>query len=862
MNKSHPPYWAKSFFKWYCDSRLQESIMGDMEEQFEEDKINFGAGKARRRFVWSVLRFFRKGIIKPVCNSQNINYYSMFKHNLLITFRGFLRHRTTFGINLLGLTVSITCVIFISLWINDELKKDRFHDDSDNLFQVYSRFNNSDGVSVWHGVSGLIETEIEAQIPQVKLSAVSTDVHEYTLSVDNQGFKAKGRFADEDYLKILNYPLWKGEKEALAEPSNILITKSLAKRIFGKEEVIGETINWHFWNDQKTFRVAGILEDLTSATSEPFNFILPWSFYHDELINFKGWGNYYGRVIVKLDKRSQKERIEKNINEIFKSNQSGKQVELFLTNYADRYLYGKYENGQQAGGRVDYVYLAVAVAIFILLIACINFINLSTAFATLKAKEIGIKKSLGATKGQLAFQFFLESILLSVMAVSIALLVIVILLEPFNQLSGKQLVFNFDLRLFSAALLFIPSIGLIAGLYPALHLSRLKVISALKAKATTRQMNGVWSRKALVFVQFTLSIILMVGTLIVSRQMDYVLDKNLGYDRDNLLYFLKEGNILDNSEAFIAELENITGVTLVSQSGFSVIPGFQNRTASISWDGKEKDQRVSFWENNGDAKSVDILGLELIEGRSFDAKLNTEENSIIFNETAIQIMGLENPIGEMVTHYTGKKEIIGVVKDFTTESLHHPMEPAMFHHRPEQAHYIMLKIENGKELQTIKKIESVYKKYNTNYPFDPRFVDQDYQAMYDSEMRVSKLSRLFSALAILISCMGLLGLTIFQVQRRVKEIGIKKVLGCSSWKLALSMTFDFTKSVFIALIFALPISYLLGIKWLENFAESIELSLSMFISAAFLAILIAWLTVGTQTWKAANANPVHSLRNE
>ncbi|MEO9869606.1 ABC transporter permease [Ekhidna sp.] len=854
MNKTPPKYWLK-FFRWFCNPDYAEDIEGDLLERFERRP-------SRWLFTLDVLRLFRPGIIRQLEGTKRLNYYGMFKHNLLITFRGFKRHKTVFTINLVGLVASLTCILFSAIWINDELQKDRFHDGSDKLFQVYSKFNNTDGINVWRGVSGLLETEIEAQIPQVSHSAVSTDVHEYTLSVENQGFKVGGRFGDKDFLKVFNYPLWKGDKEALADPSNILITRSLAKRMFGEEDVIGESIKWYFWNTEKTFRIAGILEDITSATSEQFNFILPWSFYHDELINFKGWGNYYGRAVVKLTDLSQKELIEEKINEIFKSNTENEQVELFLTSYSDQYLYGNYENGEQAGGRIEYVHLTIIVAVFILLIACINFINLSTAFASLKVKEIGVKKTFGATKGVLAFQFFLESVILSTIAISIAILLVAILLDPFNQLTGKQLDFSFDLRFVGFVFLFVPSIGLIAGLYPAVYLSGMEVISALKAKTFTRQLGGIWSRKILVFVQFSLSIILIVGTLVVSQQMDYALNKNLGYDRDNLLYLLREGRLLQDGNAFTTELESIPGVLLVSESGFSVGPDMQNRTAGISWEGKPEDQQVQFWENNGDAKSIDILGLELIAGRSFSEQLSNEENSIIFTETAIKIMGLEDPIGKIVEHYSGKKEIIGVVKDFTTESIHNPMEPAMFMYRPERAHYVMAKIEKGKELQAIEKIESLYQKFNPNYPYEPRFVDQDYQAMYDSEMRVSSLSKLFSGLAILISCMGLFGLTIFQVKQKVKEVGIKKVLGCSSWNLTLAMTYDFTKSVFMALLVAIPASYFLGRKWLENFADSIEISWWMLALAGIIAISIALITVGSQTLKAANANPIDALRDD
>ena len=860
MNKSNPPKFAKRFFKWYCDPRLQEQILGDLEEQFDEDIKGHGLTKARLLFVWTTLRFFRRSIIRPVHSRQKLNY-GMLKHNLLITIRGFRKHKTVFGINLIGLVVSLICVLFSLLWINDELQKDRFHSDSEKLFQVYSKFLSSEGTNVWKGVTGMLEPEIESQIPQADMATVSTDVHEYTLSTENNGFKVNGRFADEDYLKVFNYPLWKGDTEALADPSNILITKSLARKMFGKEDVLDKTITWNFWTTQKTFRVAGILEDVTPATSEPFEFLLPWTYYHDELIDFKDWGNFYGRVVVKLDP-AKKQLAETKINEIFQANFSNDQVGLFLTNYADQYLCGNYENGNPAGGRIDYVNLTIVVAVFILLIACINFINLSTAFASLKTKEIGVKKSFGATKKNLAFQFFFESVFLTTIALFITLLLMIFLIEPFNQLTGKQLSLNFNPIYVGILLLFIPFIGVLAGSYPALILSRVDAISALKPKLSKNPRRGSLGRQSLVFVQFSLSIMLIVGALIVGEQIDYALNKNLGYDRDNLMYFLREGQLFENDQAFATELETIPGVLAVSRSGFSVGPDMQNRTMGLDWEGKGEDQQISFWENKGDTRSVEILGLEIVAGRNFSDELSSEENSVIFNQRAIKMMGLEDPIGKTVDHYSGKKEIIGIVNDFTTESLHNPTEPAMFFYNPERAHYIMVKIAKGRELETVKRLETLYQEFNPGYPFEPGFVDQDYQAMYDSEIRVSKLSKLFAGFAILISCMGLFGLTIFQVQRKVKEIGIKKVLGAESAKLAISMTYDFTKSVFLALIVSLPASYYLGSRWLENFADSVPLTWWLFILAAAVAILISWITVGSQTIRAAQMNPVKSLRDE
>lgn len=847
---------AIGFLRWFCDPEIVEDIEGDLVERYERKY------KTRKMPNWrltrDVLLLFRPGIIRSFSKTQNYNYVMLLKHNLVITLRGFQRYKTTFAINLLGLTISLASVLFIALWVADELRKDRFHADADQLFQVYTRQIKNNSINVWHGVSGLLADEIRAQIPQVSYTVASTDVHENTLSTEEKSLRANGRFASESFLDVFSFPLIDGDPRALSDPSNVFITRSLAKRLFGKEEVIGEVFTWHQWGQQKDVQVAGILEDTDHKTSEPFDFVMSWKFYHDEFINFKGWGNFYGRIIVKLEDIEQIAEVEEKMNAIFQDNLPGSNAELFLTNYADRYLFGRYENGKRAGGRIDYVYVLSAIGLFILLIAAINFINLTTANASLKSKEIGLKKSFGASRGMLALQFFMESLLLCTIAALFAVGMVYLLLAPFNQLVQKQLTLYFDWTLLAAILSFILTTGLLAGAYPALYLSGVKVLNALKQQlgSSSDPMRG---RKFLVIIQFSISIIMIVGTLIVSEQMNYVLNKQLGYDRHHVIYFERDGTLLQNYEAFLGGLDNTIGVEMASVTGFSL--GYQNRTAGISWEGKPEDQTVSFWENSGDDRSISVLNMEMLEGRGFDAAFN-DENSVIFNERAIQIMGLENPVGQPVQHYTGEKKIIGVVRNFTTESLHTPEEPAMFFYRPSHAPYIMVKTDGKSQRETLNRIEELYHQYNPNHPFDPTFLDQDYQAKYAAEARLSKLSKLFTGLAILISCLGLFGLAVFSVTRKTKEIGIRKILGCSVPSLAFSMTYGFTRPVLWSLVIAIPSSYFVGSQWLESFAFRIEISGWFFVLASFLAVLIAWLTVGIHTFRAASANPINALRDE
>ncbi|MEP1033959.1 ABC transporter permease [Ekhidna sp.] len=860
MSPKRPPRLFVNFFKWYCKPSLQETILGDMEEQFDEDLEQYGASKAKRRFGWTVLRFFRKDIIRSLFNGQKLNYLGMFKHNLLITYRGFKRHKSTFLINLIGLSTGLACVLFIYLWVTDEIRKDKFHEDNSHIYQVYSNHHDASGTFTWKGVPGLLADEIKAKVSEVKHVVAATDAHEYTLSTDNDAYKVNGKFANEYFFDVFSFPITHGDaKNALVDPSSIVITESLAERLFSTSDAVGKTLEFHFWQFKKTLTVTAVIEDLTTATSDQFDFIMSWTYYHEVLVSYKQWGNYYARVIVELNDPSNKKQAEQKIDAIFKENLEGTRTDLFLTNYSDQYLFNKYENGEQTGGRIEYVKLFSAVALFILIIACINFINLSTAKASQKTKEIGVKKSLGASRNSLVAQYFTETTCLSLLGLFVAYALVYLLLPQFNYLSEKELSLNIDGNMIFSSLVIILIVGIIAGSYPSFYLSGMNILKSLKPSLSIASRHS-WGRRALVIVQFSISIVLIVATILIQQQMRYVQTKNLGYDRDNIVYFEREGKLLENHDAFISELQDLSGVEKTAASGFMV--GGGNSTGGVSWEGKTEEEQVQFWETKAGYGLIDLLGIELVEGRAFDPSFGTDSTSIIFNETAIAAMGMEDPIGKTIHHYSGDKKIIGVVKDFNLISLHTKVEPALFLFNPEQTHFIMVKIESGKELETIEKMESLYDEFNTNYPFNPRFVDQDYQALYSSEERVASLSGYFAGLAIMISCLGLFGLASFTTERRTKEIGIRKVMGSGVWNIVLLLTKDFTKMVGIAIVIGIPLSYYLGAKWLENYAYSIALEWWLFIGAGIIALLIAWITVGTQTIKAATVNPVESLKDE
>ncbi|MFH6985047.1 ABC transporter permease [Marinoscillum luteum] len=847
---------ATRLLTWLLRADMVEEVLGDLEEKFYSMASHKSLFRAKLNYWYQVLNYLRPFAIKK-SKSTSLIRFTMVRHNFTLTFRNFKKHKSQFLINLIGLSTGLACVIFIALWVADERSVDKFHEHESRLYQVMSNHSDASGIRTWKGVPGLLLDEIESRVPEVSTAVATTDTHEFTLSSGETYFKSNGKFASTEFLNVYTYPLIGGT--GISDKSGILITESLAMRIFKSTDAVGKSLEWHFFDQTKDVQVAGVLKDIPRHSSDPFDFVMSWDFFHDDLISYKNWFNYYARIAVVLNPSADPQDVSKKIDAILKEQQEEGKVDLFLTRYSDLYLHGKYENGKQIGGRVENMNLFITIALFILFIASINFINLSTAKATHRIKEIGVKKSLGASRWSLMGQYFTESLMLSLLSVVVALVLVRLLLPQFNFLAQKQLTLGMDWRMIQIAGLLIVIVGVIAGSYPALYLSGLRAIEVLKGKLS-RKTGEVWGRKSLVVIQFSLSIILIVSVLVVYKQMEFVKQKNLGYDRENLVYFEREGRLINHSDAFINELRNTEGVEDAALSGFVV--GGGNSTGGVSWPGKTPQDQIQFWEINSGPGLVEMLGLDLVSGRAFSSEFGADSTSVIFNETAIAAMGMADPLGKTITHYSGDKKIVGVVKDFNLISLHTRVEPMIFLYNPEKTHYVMARIKPGSEVSTLHKMESLYSSFNPGYVFKPQFVDQDYQAQYASEERVGVLSRYFAGFAVLISCLGLFGLAAFTAERRTKEIGIRKVMGSSVLGIVYLLSLDFTKMVLVAAMIALPVSYFIAADWLQDFAFRVGLEWWFFALAGLSALLVAWFTVALQTIRTARINPVECLRNE
>ena len=861
MNKHPtPPKHAHRFLRWFCRDDYLEEIEGNMVELFEKDCEN-SPTRARQKFIWQVLRHFRPAFIRSFNTLYPQNPTIMFRHNLLLTYRNFKRYKSTFFINLIGLSSGLACALLIFLWVNEELSVDKFFDHNDRLYQVMQNTQRADGMETMEATPGLLAKSLKEELPEVAY-AVSVipsafNASKGVVSVDNVQIKTSGQYVSEDYLEVFSYKLLYGDKtQVLSGKNSVVISEDLALKLFNSaEDAVGKTIMWKTQEISGLCLVSGIFETLPANATNQFDLLLNYAWF-EETNPSDGWGSSSPRTYLLLKEGARPDQFNAKIRDFIKSKDADSEATLFAQRYSNRYLYGSYENGMPAGGRIAYVKLFSIIAVFILAIACVNFMNLSTAKASRRLKEIGIKKAIGANRRSLIFQHLEESTLMAFLSLALAVLLVLLFLPQFNQITGKQLAFRPDSQLILSVLGLTLFTGLMAGSYPAFYLSGFQPVAVLKGKLST-SLSGEGLRKGLVIFQFTLSVMLIVSVLIVYQQIELIQSKNLGYERDHILYFDTE----NMSNAFASEIKNVPGVLEVG--GGNLKPGKSSGGISgISWEGKSPDDNLFFstlWLSYG---LIETLGMEMVEGRSFLEDFGSS-NQIIFNEKAVEAMGLTDPIGKSIAIGGEERQIVGIVKNFHFESLYEEVKPCALLLAPIQfAPRVSVKIQAGTERSTIEELQKVYQARNPDLVFDFNFMDDDYQALYAAEQRVSTLSRYFAGIAILISCLGLFGLAAFTAERRLKEIGIRKILGASDFGIVRLLSSDFTKMVLIAIFVALPLSYLAAQRWLQDFAFHIELQWWYFAGAGLLALLIAWFTVGLQTVKAARVNPVECLRDE
>ena len=791
----------------------------------------------------------------------------MFRHNLMLIYRSFKRFKSTFLINLIGLSTGLASVLLIYLWVDDELHVDKFHEKDSRIFNVMESHMQNDGWNTTIETAGPVADALAADFPEVEFTAalappIWPGFDRFVLTVENRNIRATGQYAGKNYFNIFSYKLIEGDaRQALADKNSIVISEDVAMKLFNsKHNVVGKAIEFQH---EREFIVSGVFENIPATSSTHFDFVLSFEMFQEVRPWSRDWYSIGPHVYVLLREGTDVDAFNKKIENFFAEKTNNKpdpsRRRMFLASYSDNYLYGSYENGVQTGGRIEYVELFSVIALFILIIACINFMNLSTAKAAARIKEVGVKKALGAGRKRLAMQYLGESMLMTALSLMTALAIVALVLPRFNIVTGKHIEFQWDPGLALSLIGITFFTGLIAGSYPAFYLSGFNPVAVLKGKLNT-SVSELWVRKGLVTFQFTLSIILIVSVLVVYKQIAFVRSQNLGYNKDNVIYFDVEGRVKENPETFLSELNGIPGI-LSSASTTHTMSG-RGWSTGLSWEGKETDDYIPVTIMSVNHDFIQTLGIEIKEGRTFSRDIAADTARIIFNEAAIESIGMKDPIGKKAMGF----EIIGVVKDFHFESFHTDVIPQLFilhgNKRGGQPSLIMARIEAGKESETIERLNDFYKSYNPGFPLDYRFLDEVFQRQYVAEQRVSTLSQYFAVLAIVISCLGLFGLAAFTTQRRLKEIGIRKILGSTQFGIVRLLSGDFTRLVLVASVIALPISYVIARRWLDEFAYRIALEWWLFVGSGVLALLIAWFTIGLQTLKVARVNPVQCIKDE
>ncbi len=784
----------------------------------------------------------------------------MLSQSIKMAWRVIRKNKSTFFINVLGLSTGLACALLILMWISDELKIDKYHEKDDRLFYVMEHQEYANNIMTTLSTPGVLARTLKQEIPEIEFSSTLMWPQQLTLTVEDQNIKASGRYVEPDFLHLFTHPLLRGQKDnVLRNPASVVITETLAQRLFGSiEDAYEKTIRI---NHEDFCTVTGILEDVPKNSSQTFDLLLPYEPFLQKNDWLSSWGNNAPPTAVGLRKGTDVNSVNKKIANIVKDHSEESNVTLFLKQFSSLYLYGKYINGKLAGGRIEYVKLFGIIAVFLLLIACINFMNLSTAHGTTRAKEVGVKKTLGMPKISLITQYLSESVITALFSLLISFLWIILLLPKFNSLTEKELEFPLSASILIAFFGIAIITGLVAGSYPALYLSSFKPVEVLRGKLSA-SLGELWARKGLVVFQFTMSVILILSVIVVYRQIQFVQSKNLGYEKDQLINFSLDGKLEENGEFFAERLRKLPGIKNAGTIAHDLV-GRQNNTSGLEWEGKNPEDRILFENVRVGYDLLETIGVEILEGRTFSREFGQDTTRIIFNETAINVMNMKDPVGKRIRLWDEYDlEIIGVVKDFHFQSLHEPVKPLFFWLAPEQTWYMMVKLEAGREEEALKDLESLYADHNPGFPFEYRFVDEEYAAQYAAEQRVSRLSRYFAGLAILISCLGLFGLAAFTGERRKKEIGIRKVLGASVGQIVLLLTRDFTRLVILAIILGLPVAYLLLRNWLERFEYRITLQPAFFVIAGALLLVIAWITVSSQAWKSALVHPGESMKEE
>ncbi|MEZ0610847.1 ABC transporter permease [Fibrella sp. WM1] len=785
----------------------------------------------------------------------------MFRNYLKIAWRNIVKSKTFSFINVLGLALGMTCSLLILLWVQDERSINRFHANGPNLYQVLENQQwTGNEISTTSATPGPMAAALTAEVPEVAKSVSITWENELLLTVGEKGYKEKGRYASPDLFQLFSFPLLHGNpKTAIVGPGSIVISEKVAQKFFGRTDVLGRMIRV---DNTENRQVTGVMRDIPMTSSLKFDFVLPLAPFIAKNEWLTKWENNGIRTFALLQPSASLDRVNaKILNMVHEHDKKVTTIKTFLFPLEDTYLYSKFTNGQPDGGRIEYVRLFTIVAIFILVIACINFMNLATARSAKRAKEVGIRKVVGAERVYLIGQFVGEAVLTAGMALLFAVGLVLALLPAFNRLTEKQIAIEYGNPLYWLTLLGLALLtGIVSGSYPALFLSGLQPVRILKG--TLRFNTGaVLFRQGLVVFQFALSLLLIIGTLIAGRQVEFIRTKNLGLDRENVVYGSIDGELSKRFELYKDELLQAPGIQAVSSSGSDPMD-IGNSTIAVEWTGKDPADKTLFTQMPVSYDFLNTMKIKLLDGRDFDRNTITDSTNYVINEEAARRMGMKTPVGQYLKFWSKPGKIIGLVKNFHLNSLRVAIEPLILRLDTAYNSTMIVRTQPGQTDKALASMRLLAKKYNPAYPFDYKFADDSFEEQYKSETLIGKLANYFAILAIFIACLGLFGLAMFTAEQRTKEIGVRKVLGASVPSIITLLSKDFLRLVVLSILIASPLAWYAMSQWLQDFKYRIDIEWWVFALAGLLAIGIALLTVSFQSIKAALMDPVKSLRAE
>ncbi|RBL91012.1 ABC transporter permease [Chitinophaga flava] len=792
----------------------------------------------------------------------------MLKSYVKVAWRNLRKNKMYSTINIIGLASGITMFLLIGHWIIDEWSFDKQFDNYEHIAQVWQNVSNNGSIGTGNNqpfpLGAALRKDYGSDFQRV---AMCTWNQTHLLSPGNKVLSRAGVYCEPDFTKMLSLKMSHGH-DNLADPNTILLSESLAHSCFGNENPINKTLQI---DNKQAVVVAGVYRDMPyNSTFAGIDFMMPWEQYarNEGLYNYDNpWRANSYRVFVQIADNANMEKISGKIKDVKLKNVREDELtlhpQLFLYPMSRWHLYSEFKNGVNTGGLIRYIWLLGISGIFVLLLACINFMNLSTARSEKRAKEVGIRKAIGSRRSQLIYQFFSESFLMVMIALLISLLLFQLILPYFNQLSDKRLVLLWTTPLFWVACIgFCIITGLIAGSYPAFYLSSFRPVSVLKG-AFRAGKSATIPRKILVIVQFTVSVTLIIVTTVVFRQIQFAQNRPIGYDRNGLIMVpMYSQHIHDHFNLVRNELLETGAISDMAES-WSPVTSVWSTNSGFNWEGKDPGLALDFPNNGVSYDYGNTIGWQFVAGRDFSRSFATDSAAFVINEAAAKFMGLKDPVGKTITWDGSPYTIIGIIKDVISESPYEAVRPSVFHLSKDAGTQMVVKINPAlSPREALEKIEAVFKKNNPNAPFDYQFVDQEYARKFGDEQRFGKLAGIFSLLAIFISCIGLLGITSYMAEQRTKEIGLRKVLGASLFSLWVLLSTDFIILIIVSFVIAFPVAYYAMITWLQHYQYHTTIAWWIFPVAAGGTLFVAFLTVSYQTIRATRMNPVKSLKSE